>query len=225
MLKHVEGKIVVRVDMQAKNQHSFADGTTIRIERGWNNLNYRDKMPVNAWVISAENIPEGAEILVHHNACTETYEITNHGQLSGEMIGSNIKYYSIPEEQAFFWRIIGGGWQPIGGYTPALRVFIPYNGILQGIEPTKVKDTLYITAGPLKGNVVHTLKACDYCIIYQEANNQEGQLIRCRHFETDNEREEVTAINHELTEKVKTGKLFVGVEKSDAKPLKEPIHA
>lgn len=223
-LKHVEGKIVVRANLQSKNQHTFANGTTIRMERGWNNLNYRDKSCVNAWIVSAKGIPEGAEILVHHNALTETYLITNHGQLSGEEIGSSIRYYSLPEEQAFFWRIIGGDWQPVGGYTPALRVFVPYIGIMHGIEPTKLKDTLYITAGPLKGNVVHTLKACDYAIIFQDSNNQESQLIRCRHYEYDHEREEITAINHELTKKIKDGKLLVGIEKSDAKMLKELSH-
>lgn len=224
-LKHVVGKIVVRADLNSKNQHTFANGTTIRIERGWNNLNYRDKSCVNAWVVSAHGITEGAEILVHHNALTETYQITNHGQLSGEEIGSSIRYYSIPEEQAFFWRVIGGDWQPIGGYTPALRVFVPYTGIMHGIEPAKLKDTLYITAGPLKGNVVHTLKACDYEIIYQDAHNQEARLIRCRHYESDHEREEVTAINHELTNKVGAGKLLIGIDKTDAKSLKALDHA
>ena len=224
MLRHVEGKIVVRADLQSKNQHTFANGTTIKLERGWNNLNYRDKSCVNAWVISAKGIPEGAEILTHHNALSETYQITNHGQLSGEEIGSSIRYYSIPEEQAFFWRVIGGEWQPVGGFTPALRVFVPYTGIIQGVEPTKLKDTLYITAGPLKGNVVHTLKACDYEIIFQDFNNQENQLIRCRHYETDHEREEITCLNHELTKQVKSGKLFVGIDKATAKPLKELAH-
>jgi hypothetical protein len=105
-------------------------------------------------------------------------------------------------------------------------VYKPYNGSLVGIEPTIIKDVLYITTGELKGSVVHTLKASDYTIIFQDINGREGRLCRCRHFEDEeHEREEVVAISHYLTEQVDKGELIVGISTSDAKPLKELIHA
>ena len=224
MLKHVEGKVIVAVDLESKNSHTFSDGTKIRLERDYNNLNKRETQPTNAIVVSGANIPAGSEILIHHNANSDTNKITNHTALSGKETGSDIKYYSIPEEQCFLWKDEIGEWKPIAPYETALRVFKPYKGFLEGIEPTLLKQTLYCTSGELKGKVVATLEACDYQVVFQDTNGQEGNVIRWRpNGDAKGREEEAVAIMNELTEMVENGELLVGLTKSDAKPINELV--
>jgi hypothetical protein len=225
-MHHVDGKIVVKVNHEYKRSHRFDDGTVLKLERGWNNLNQREVSEVNCTVISGEGIPSGAEALIHHNATHETYRITNHGELSGQKIADRIEYYSIPEDQLFFWRKDSEVWNPIKGYATGLRVFKPYKGILHGIEPTKIKDTLFITSGALKGQICHTLRGCDYEIIFQDLNGRENRVIRFRHSDddTDYDREELTCISGYLTKELNKGNLLIGLTPTDAKPLKELAH-
>ncbi|HXP51572.1 MAG TPA: hypothetical protein VN922_16565, partial [Bacteroidia bacterium] len=132
-----------------------------------------------------------------------------------------INYYSVPEDQIFLWRD-GDTWKPLKGYATGLRVFRPYRGILHGIEPTKIKDTLYITSGALTGKVCHTLKAVDYCIIFQDVTGREGQVIRFRHSDDEEiPREEIVCISHSLTEELEAGDIWIGLTPRDAKPINE----
>lgn len=227
-LTYIEGRIICQVDMEGKNSHRFADGTTIRLERRYDNFNMRYVNPVNATVISAENIPEGAVILIHHNSIHDTNRVFNYSSLSGDEIASNIRYFSIPETEAFAWYDKESkNWKPLPGFDFALRVFKPYKGILEGVEPTLIKDCLYVTTGEYKGLICRTLKSCDYNIIFQDVNGREGNLIRFRSVEDlKTQRElEIVAIDHTLTEQLQNGDLIVGITKSDAKPLKEIQHA
>lgn len=218
-LIHTKGRVVIQVDMQFKNSHQFEDGTVIRLERGPNNLNRRETMPVNAIVISSENIPVDAEILCHHNSLTDENRIFNYKPLSGAGIAADIKYFSIPELEAFLWRMPGKEWQPIKGFATALRVFKPYTGSMQGVPPTKLKDILYITSGKLSGKVVMTVRSSDYQIVFQD-KGKERNVIRLRHDdETDIEREEVILIHHNFTKKVRKGELLVGLTPLDAKKI------
>jgi len=220
-LNHTQGRVVIKVDMQFKNSHQFENGTVIRLERGPNNLNRRETMPVNAIVISSENIPVDSEILCHHNSLTDENRLFNYKPLSGYNIVDDIKYFSIPELEAFLWRVPGEEWQPIKGFTTALRVFKPYTGLMQGIPPTKLKDTLYITSGKLSGQVIMTVRAADYQIVFQD-NGKERNVIRLRHDdEVDIEREEIILIHHNFTEMVQNGELLLGITISDAKPVNE----
>src|ERR1700739_1670731 len=100
-MRHTQGRIVIKCDMEVKNSHKFNDGTVIRLERGWNNLDRTQTQPINAIVVWAENIPKGVEVLCHHNSFHEAYQIFNHGQLSGSDIAGRINYYSVPEDQIF----------------------------------------------------------------------------------------------------------------------------
>lgn len=221
-MKHVDGQVVIKINHEFKRSHKFDDGTVIKLERGWNNLDRRDTQEVNAIVVSGKGIPEGAEALIHHNGTHETYRITNHGELSGQKIADRIEYYSIPEDQLFFWRKDTPEWNVIEGYATGLRVFKPYKGILHGIDPTRIKDTLYVTSGELKGQICHTLKAADYEIIFQDLDGREHRVIRFRHSDTQEiEREELTAISHYLTSELEKGNLYVGLTANDCKPLKE----
>lgn len=222
-LKHVEGRVIVSVDLEGKNSHTFSDGTKIRLERDYNNLNRRETQPTNAIVISGANIPKGSEILIHHNAHSDTNQIHNYVPLSGKETASDIKYYSIPEEQCFLWKDANNTWQPIPPYETALRVFVPYTGVLEGIEPKPLKNVLYVTSGDLKGKVVATLEACDYQIVFQDSNGQEGNIIRFRPNgdEKNNREPEAVAIMNELTDKVNDGEYLVGLTTKDAISINE----
>ena len=218
-LKHTDGRAIVSVDIEYKNWHTFEDGTKIRLERQYDNFNRRYTEPVNAIVVSGENILQGAEILVHPNAIIETNRINNYRQLSGADTSSPVKYYSIPENQCFIWKDEHDVWQPLPPFETALRVFEPYTGILQGIEPKQIPDTLFVTSGELKGFVVKTLKACDYEIVFQDTNGRESSIIRFRpNGDEKNSREpEAIAIMNELTKKVISGEILIGLTPNDAK--------
>lgn len=224
-LQHVQDRVIVRIDMDAKNWTTFEDGTKIRLERKYDNFNMRYTQPVNAIVVSGEGLPEGAEILIHHNANHDTNRVFNYQPLSGNEIASDVRYLSILHTECFAY-YDGSEWLPLQGFDFGLRVFEPYSGFLQGIEPTILKNTLYVTTGEYKGLVCRTLKACDYEIVFQDKNGKEGNLIRFRSSEDEkNQREmEIVAIDHDLTNKVLNGECHIGLTKTDCKPLNSYIN-
>lgn len=218
-LVHVAGRIVIKINLQGKNSHTFQNGLTIRREREFNDFNRRQSQPVNGYVISAEYIPKGCEVLISHNALHDSNRIFN--SKNGRENSTDIRYFSIPEYECFAWRDMNGELFPMKNYEFALRVYKPYKGRISFITPSLVKNTLYITTGKLKGKVVHTLLASDYEIVYQGTDGREARVIRIRHSEDENfDREEITAISDELTELVQKGELIVGLEPDTAKPIK-----
>jgi len=220
-LKATEKRVIISVDLEAKNSHRFSDGTTIRLERKFNNLNQRETQPVNAFIIDAEFIPKGAEVLISHNALHDVNKIFGYRAVGGDDITNNVQYFSVPESDCFLWREGTDEWMPCKGYATALRIFKPYTGSLKGVYPTEIKNILYLTSGEYSNKVAHTLKACDYEIVYQGDDGKEKRVIRCRHFEDeDNEREELIAIDNFLTEQVNDGKLLIGLSVTDCKYLK-----
>jgi len=218
-LKAPSNRVIIKVDLESKNSHTFKDGTKIKLERVYDNFNMRYVKPVNAEVVDAKDIPTGAEILIHHNATHDTYKIFNYQRPTTEA-SSDIQYFSIPIEECFMWREGKGSiWNALNNFVTALRIFKPYNGMLEGIEPEVMNNKLYITSGELKGKAVNTVISSDYEIIYQNEDGTEGRIIRLRYFPDGNDRNEITAINDNLTELVKNGDLWVGYSKSDAKKL------
>lgn len=215
-----KGRVIIKIDLEAKNYHSFEDGTKIRIERQYNNFNMRYVKPVNATVVSAHDIDEGSDVLIHHNATHDTYRLFNY-QGPTEDASSDIKYYSIPEQECFFWRKPGEStWNTLANFVTALRVFKPYDGPFEGIEPTIIKQKLYITSGEFAGKVCQVVNAADYQVIFQGDDGTEQFLIRARHFEGEyNDREEIIAVDQELTEMVNNGTALIGYTTSDAKKL------
>lgn len=224
-VKHTVGRVIVTLNTDLKNNHTFSDGTKIRLERNWENLDRKHVAPVNAIVVSADGIPTGAEILVHPNASHDVNRIFNLKPLNTSEIASDVKVYSIPVEQCFLWRKDSNEWQPTHGFVIAERIFEPYKGFLTGIEPKQIKNVLYIKTGELKGKVVHTLKACDYQIQYQDTNGQEGLVIRARHYENEYnaEREEMLCINNTMTEQVQNGELLIGYSPTNCRTLNDAI--
>lgn len=219
-LKAPINRVIVTVDLESKNFHTFENGSKIRLERQYDNFNFRYVRPVNAIVVDGCGIPKGAEILIHHNATCDTYKINNFQPPTKEA-PSDIKYFSVPIEECYLWRENGSStWNTVDGFVTALRLFNPYLGSFHGIEPTLIKNKLYITSGELKGNVVATLRSSDYEIIFQNEKGVEERIIRLRyHNGQDTERNEVVAIDHSLTEQVRNGSVLVGLSTTNCKTL------
>lgn len=228
VLKHTEGRLVVKMDMEYKNSWTFEDGTKISLQRKYDCFDNRYTQPINAIVISADNIPEGSEVLLHHNAQHQTNQIFSYQPLSGDVEASDIKYLSVGIDEAFVYREKDSTeWKPLPGYDFALRVFRPYFGPLQGIEPELLKNTMLITTGEYKGLICHTLKYTDYELIFQDLNGREARVIRLRTngcARTKRE-EEIVCINHKLTDEYNAGKIYAGLTKSDCKPKNELTYA
>ena len=217
-LKHVNGRIVIKIDLEGKNTHTFENGLTIYRGRQFNELNRRITEPVNAWVIDAEYIENGSEILIHPNSICDANKIFNYANISTEE-GNSLRYYSIETESAFLFRE-GETWKPLKNFATALRVFKPYSGMIDGIPPEQIKNVLYITAGEYKGEVMHTVRAADYEIIFMGTNGREQRIIRCRHYEDiEHDREELIIVRHDLTEQVNEGELLIGLSPTDCKNL------
>lgn len=221
-VKGANDRVIVKVDIEKKNSHRMENGQELKLARGWNNLNQRETQPVNGTVVdgSAANIPNGSEIIFNHNSIHPVNRLFNFTGLVDEA-SNPIQYYSILSNECYIWRSPESfTWNACEGFCIAERVFRPYSGFLQGILPTQIQNVLYIKTGEFKGNVVHTLKHCDYEMVFQGVQGREERLIRCRHFEKENkyaEREEIIAVADDLTELVKEGKLLVGLTPTDAK--------
>lgn len=223
-LKHTKGRVIIVADKEQKNYTSFSDGTTIRLERDYNNLDRKYTQQSLGKVIDAECIPKGSLILFHHNALHDTYKVFNHSLLDGQEITSGVAIYSIPENQCYLYKETEDSeWKPCTIFATALRVFEPYKGLLEGVLPTKLKDTLYVLTGQYKGQVVKTQKSCDAEIIFRNDKGVDETIIRFRplgDIESDREPEAIALMN-ELTEQVNKNKLLIGISESNCKTLKE----
>ncbi len=225
-LVHVQGRVIVKVDMESKNSHRFSDGTTIRLERAFNNFNRRETQPINCMVISEENIPRGSEMLVDHNAFHETNRINDYKNSFEHEGSDDVRYFSIPLSECYAYRVKNGEWMPMPTFDFALRVFKPYEGLIQGVHPNIVKDVLYVTTGELKDKVVKTIKASDYVIIFQGDDGVEKQLLRFRPNgdEKLNFEPEAICVMDFMTEQVDKGELLVGLTTKDCEERRKFIH-
>mgnify|MGYP003651273728 CR=1 FL=1 len=223
MIKNIPGRIVVKADIEGKNWHKFTHGSKIRIERNYNNLDRKHTQQVLGEVVSADNIPSEAMILFHHNSIHPVNMINNHTQLSGDEIASGIQYYSFVEDECYIWKLYNEKkWNPMTGFGIVLYLFEPYIGPLLGIPPKKIKDILYIANGPRhQGMACHCYKNSGMPIIFINEKGIEETIIRFRSFENYNDREEILAVNYEITDKINSGEIYVGTNEKDCKPLNQ----
>lgn len=218
-LRHVQGRVVVKIDMDYKNTHTFSDGTIIRRERQFNDFNRRVTQPVNCFVISGEGIKKGAEILIHQNAIHDSNRIFDYKDSNDD-----IHYYSIHNDMCFAWYDEDKNeWLPIKPYEIALRIFKPYEGLVLGLPPTQIKDALFVTTGEFKNKVVKTIVASDFEVIAQNRNGKEFSLIRFRpEGDPINKREEeAICLLPDITDKVLSGEYLLGYSESDCKTIQE----
>ena len=89
-LKAPEGRIIIKCNLEYKNEVAF-NGTKIRLERQFNNLNRRETEPVNAWVVDGCGIPKDAEILIHHNSTHDSYRIFDCDDLIQGEVSPDVK--------------------------------------------------------------------------------------------------------------------------------------
>jgi len=221
-MNFIKGRIILKVDVEQKNNYTFSNGTTIRLERDYNNLDQKYTRQVLGVVIAAEYVPTDSLVLFHHNAIHDVNTVFDSDLLSSEEVANGFKVISLDENECFLWKHIGecSTWNTMKNFCTALRVFEPYNGILQGIEPKIIKNVLYLASGEYKGKVVHTVKAADYQITFRNEKGVDEVIVRCRHYEDeDNEREEIIAIADDMTAKLKKGKLLIGLSPNDCKQL------
>ena len=102
-LKAPKGRVIVKVDLESKNFHTFADGTKIKLERQYDNFNMRYVKPVNAEIVDGFGLDEGADALIHHHATHDTYSIFNSMPPTKDA-SSDVKFYSIPP--TFFKKVL-----------------------------------------------------------------------------------------------------------------------
>jgi hypothetical protein len=221
-MRALKDRVVIKVDVEQKNNTTFSDGTTIRLERDYNNLDRTYVSQVLGEVIDSEYIKKGALVLFHHNSIHDVNTVFDSDILTPEEEKAGFKIISIPDSECFLWKEKGEKeWHPMKNFCTALRVFKPYKGVLQGIKPTLIKNVLYLLTGEYEGKICHTLKAVDYQITFRNEKGVDESFIRCRHFEDDwNEREELIAIADDLIKQVKQGKLLIGLSDEDCKSLK-----
>ena len=205
-----EGKIIIEVDLEYKNSHTFDSGQKIRIERGYDNFNGRYTNPVNGIVINGGGLEKGTEIIIHHNSTHDTNKVFNyqHKPLCG--------IYSVPVDECYVY--FDKTWKPFDGFSLGYRLFQPYKGKINGIQPTLIKNKIYVTQGEYAGSVVNTLKFADYELIFQDKNGKENRIIRIRN---SGERSEVVAIDHDATNKLSKCELLIGINPNDAKLIYE----
>lgn len=214
-LKNVYGRVIIAIDLDYKNAHTFSNGEKIYIGRQFNNLNRRETEPVNAKVISSDYIPANSDILIHQNAAIDTNKIFGFSEDD-----TTVRYYSIPEDQCYLWKDKNGEWKPLKGYATGVRVFQKHEGLLTGIPHKQLKNVLFMTSGEFENKAVRTLNACDYEIVFMGDNGQEERIIRLRHYENEiNEREEIVCVDENITQKIEKRELLIGNSVSDAKYL------
>lgn len=227
MMKHVPGRVIVKADIEGKNWHTFSHGLKIRIERDFNNLDRKHTQQVLGEVVSAEGVPTGAMILFHHNAIHPVNMILNNSQLSGDDIAAGIRYFSFSESECYLWKEYGEKqWKPMKGFGVALYTYKPYKGNIEGILPEKLDNILYIASGGnFAGKVCNCLKYTGMPIVYVNERGIEETIIRFRTYEEYDTREEIVAVNDEITEMVYNGEILVGTSQKDCKTLKEYYEA
>ena len=227
MLENTPRRVLIEVDITQRNTYRFDNGTELIMFPKTNEFDRRKWMPVSGLVISSDSIPCQSEILVEHNSLEPVNAVVEY-----ENSNPNIKMYSVPEMECYAWRLPDQDrWHATKYYAIAERLFKPYAGILQNIKPERIKNTLLILSGELKGNVVHILKDGEYEIIYQDRNGKPNQLLVTFNAPAEeigdmvvDAKQEVIAIDYFLTEKWLNGELYAGLTPDHAKPYEYGRH-
>lgn len=220
-MRALRGNLIFKIDTKQKEKYALTKDVTIHIERGYN-FNLREDRAAFGYVIDGEGLPSGAMLLCNYLALEPTYEITNETILTDAEKSEGFKVFSIPLDMAFCYNN-GDGWKPCKSYLITKRIFKPYTGNLQGIEPELVKNRMYVEKGivewegeseDLSGKVVVSLENCDYEIIFHTPDHREHRLIRSMD-------REIIAIDEGITDKLIKNKYLVGHSKQDCKYLNE----
>lgn len=208
-LKAPKRNVIVRIMLDNKERYQLTEDIEILIQKGFDFNRRIDAASFGVCIDDADNeIPKGAEILIHHNASDPSYFIHD---LSSE--GKNV--FSIPNDMCFVYRVNGGEWQPCKDFIISERIFQPYNGVIHGVEHNQLKKHLWVVKGniedapTIENKAVFSGQHNDYEIIFHD-KGREASLIRSR-------KRDIFAIDDSITEKVKLGELLVGKNHKDAR--------
>lgn len=218
-MKAIKGRVLIKMDTRQKERYDLGNGATLYIEKGYD-FNRRVDKPSMAEIIDGEGLPNGAEILVHHNASEQTYEVS--GVLTQEETIAGYMVFCIPKDMCFCYRQ-KGKWKPCENFVISQRIFKPYKGKLVAIQPKQIKNRLYIVKGgiewdgekqDLSGKVCVVTENSDYEIIFHTKYNKPESVIRTRH-------REILAIDNKLGRDIKGGKYLIGENQKNSKKMKK----
>jgi hypothetical protein len=211
-------RVLIAVDLKYKDRVLLGEsGVVLERPRDYDNLNHRETKISQGWVVNSDYLPIGSEVLVSHNSFHDTNRLFG---LDIEIELLNIGVYAVPKMETYCYKYGSKKWNACEGFLLGMKLFEPYNGIIEGIEPKEIKRTLFVTSDcKLKHKVVDTVNAAVLPIVFNDEDFNEIIINRIRHFpnESDNVREEVLCINQEKTKKVLKGELLIGNNKSDCK--------
>lgn len=214
-LKATARNVLCYIETDNKEKYKFKSGVELYVVRGFN-YNLREDNPSIAEVIDGEGFEQGDLILVHHNASHPTYHIEGIEAQGGQIIKN---LYSVPQDMIFCRKgAENKDWIPNKDFLITLRVYKPYAGLIQGVQPDLVVNRLYVVKGDVDGYNMEGKVACvspysDYEIIYRE-DNIEKSVIRTRS-------REILGVDLSATEKVLSGEYLVGNNLSDTKKLNQ----
>lgn len=222
--------ILIAIDIHNKEIYNITDDIQIQLERSYN-FNLREDSVSTGVLIDGGNMPKGCSILFHHNAKTSGHDIEGADLLTPEQVKKGFKAYNLPLDMCYFY-FDKGDWQPCQDIVRTLRLYTPYVAPLGGLvlpdsftKPQLIEGRLLVINGiddwedckvDISRNVFIVTKYADYEMLYHNEKNKEASVIRTR-------ARELVAIDGELTEKVLSGEILVGVSDTDCKPFVDTI--
>ena len=222
----IKTNILLKMNTRQKERYALTDNIEIHIERSYN-FNLREDRSSMGYIVNGRGLTKGHQALCHHLTIESGNEVTAETILTDDEKKIGFKVFSVDKDMVFATSLDGIEWHPCKDFLITFRIFKPYKGKLKGIEPTVLKDRMYIIKGvdefedeitDLSDKVACTTANSDYQIIWHNEKNREQSLIRTRS-------REILAIDNGMLEDLKKGKLLIGLTVTDCKTYKEYINA
>lgn len=218
----IKTNIILKMDVRQKEKFNLTEDIQIEISKGFN-FNLREDRSSMGYIINGRGLTKGHQALCHHLTIESGNEVVGETILTEAEKKEGYKVFSVDRDMVFATSPDGIEWHPCKDFLITLRIFKPYKGKLKGIEPTVLKDRMYIIKGvdefeeqitDLSDKVACTTVNSDYQIIWHNKKNREQSLIRTRS-------REVLAIDNGMLEDLKNGELLIGLTATDCKTYKE----
>ena len=221
----IKTNILLKMNTRQKEKYALTDNIQIEISKGFN-FNLREDRSSMGYIINGRGLTKGHQALCHHLTIESGNEVTAETILTDDEKKIGFKVFSVDKDMVFATSPDGIKWFPCKDFLITFRIFKPYKGKLKGIEPSVLKDRMYIIKGvdefeeeitDLSDKVACTTVNSDYEIIWHNENNREQSLIRTRS-------REVLAIDNGMLEDLKKGELLMGLSPTNCKTYKEYIN-
>lgn len=229
-IRAMPGNLLIAMDIKNKEIYNLTDDIQIELSVGFN-FNRRIDAPSIGVLIDGGEMPKGCFVMLHHNCSQSGHDIEGYDLLTPEQVKKGFKAYNLPLDMCYFY-FDKGDWQPCQDIVRTLRLYTPYVAPLGGLvlpemlaKPQLIEDRLLVINGiddwedckvDISRNVFIVTKYADYEMLYHNEKNKEASVIRTR-------TRELVAIDGELTEKVLSGEILVGVSDTDCKPFIDTV--